>query len=137
MPKPADLKTKKHAATMLNKVRKAVKKKLDTLKEPLTPDLKRLTAEETLKELHLTIDQVSVLDEIAAGRPMRNAIAVLKAMEMKLAYTLEKPAEKVSAQVEHSGGVEITINKVSAPPAKGQSSATSPIEATPLGFPKP
>lgn len=67
---------------------------------PATAGLvKRLTEGEQRQELFLTPEQVAVLDKIASGKPPRNALAILKAIDLKLSYTQPKPKQAV----EHSG----------------------------------
>ncbi len=71
-----------------------------------TSILRRLTEAETREQLRLTEQQRDVLDRIAAGRPPRNALAILKAIDLKLAYTQPKPAQKVHLGGEGGGPVK-------------------------------
>jgi regulator of protease activity HflC (stomatin/prohibitin superfamily) len=50
---------------------------------------------EARENLSLTEAEANALNLIAAGRPMRNATTVLRAIEMKLAYTMKKPAQQI------------------------------------------
>ena len=75
---------------------------------------KRYTPEELREVMQLTEGELRVLDLIARGRPPRNAIAVLKAIDLKTSLAYSKPKQ----EVEHSGNltVSIQINRTVAKP---------------------
>lgn len=66
---------------------------------------KRYTLEEFREAMRLTEEQMAALDAIAAGKPPRNAMAILKAIELKAEYAYEKP----KSSIEHSGAVNVTV----------------------------
>lgn len=72
---------------------------------------RRLTKPETLEKLHLTDADIAFLDQCAAGRPPRNALAAITAIKLKLEYTASKPKQLV----EHEGVVRIVV-ETDAPP---------------------
>lgn len=65
----------------------------------------RLTSEQAIAALALSQAEADAINKIASGRPMRNALAVLRAIETKLAYTVAKPKQEVGV----SGGVVVTF----------------------------
>ena len=66
---------------------------------------KRYSPEELREVMRLTDGELRVLDLIARGRPPRNAIAVLKAIDLKTSLAYSKPKQ----EVEHSGNLTVSI----------------------------
>ena len=66
----------------------------------------RLTADEFAARAALTEDELAALDRIATGHYVRNAAAILRAIEFRAAYAYGRPTERH----EHSG--EVTFHFV-------------------------
>lgn len=62
----------------------------------------RLSLPEFRAAMQLTPDQVAVLDKIANGKPVRNAMAIIKAIALKADYAYEKPKQSVEHGVSAS-----------------------------------
>jgi hypothetical protein len=60
----------------------------------LLPELRRLGPEEFRERAQLTEEQMAALDAIAAGRPPRNALSIIHAIETKIAFAYAKPAQQ-------------------------------------------
>ena len=89
---------------------------------------RRLTQDEFRARAQLTEEQLGALDEIAAGRPKRNALSTIKAIETKLAYAYAKPAQVHDLTVKAS--LESLLAEAVAPqtvPAEGQDSGSAEI----------
>jgi hypothetical protein len=61
--------------------------------------LERLGDEEFRAQMQLTEDQVAALDDIASGRPPRNALAIIRAIELKSMYAYSRPPTRMEARV--------------------------------------
>jgi len=63
--------------------------------------------------VQFTQEECDVLNAIAAGKPPRNASAILHAMELKAAYGYSKP----KSEVEHTGDMTFVVESgIEAPP---------------------
>lgn len=89
---------------------------------------RRLTQDEFRSRAQLTEEQLDALDEIAAGRPKRNALSTIKAIETKLAYAYAKPAQVHDLNVKASLE-ELLIEAVvpRSDPSEGQDSGSETI----------
>ncbi len=65
--------------------------------------LQRLSEDQARDQLRITEADVEVLDKIASGRPPRNALAIIRGIELKLSYTLSKPKQVLEHQVSSDG----------------------------------
>jgi hypothetical protein len=59
----------------------------------------RLGADETRERMRFTMEQLEVLDAIAAGLPVRNSREVIAALRLKAEFLLGKPASAVDHRV--------------------------------------
>lgn len=57
--------------------------------------IKRLSNTEFRERAALTEEQLETLDDIASGRPPRNAVAIIHAIELKCGYAYGRPAQAV------------------------------------------
>lgn len=92
--------------------------------------LRRITPEQFRVAARLTKEQLEMLDEIAAGRPPRNAAAVIHAIDTKIAYAYAKPAQVHDLNVKAS--LETLLAEAAAPrsePAEGQDGGSPEIVA--------
>jgi hypothetical protein len=83
-----------------------LREQLAELAEQAEP--KRLTEEEAKGFLALSREEINVLNLIAAGRPPRNAMAIMAAIRLKLEHTVSKPKQNVGVDSE----VHVTIETV-------------------------
>jgi hypothetical protein len=83
-------------------------------RKPLMPPeaIERLKEERVKELMSLSIDDIAMIDAIAAGakdpitgKPIRNASTILRAIEMKLKHTVSTPRQDVGVE----GGISITI----------------------------
>ena len=65
----------------------------------------RYDQEELREIMKLTPEEIRVLSLISSGRPPRNAIAILKAIDLKASLAYSKPKQ----ELEHSGAVSVSI----------------------------
>jgi len=83
----------------------------------MTPKSKAKTAKRLrdrvafLADMELSLEQQKLLDLIASGKPPRNSQAILKALEIKLAYAHGRPHQAMAVAVsnEESGPLEFRI----------------------------
>lgn len=66
---------------------------------------KKYSPEELREVIQLTDAELRMLDRIASGQAPRNAIAILRAIDIKLNMAYSKPKQ----EVEHSGAVSVSI----------------------------
>ena len=78
--------------------------------------IRRLSNAEFRERAALTEEQLETLDDIASGRPPRNAVAIIHAIELKCGYAYGKPAQAVEINgklsleqllLEATGAVEV------------------------------
>lgn len=62
----------------------------------------RLSQAEFREACQVTPEQMAALDLICAGRPPRNAMAILKGLEIRASYAYQKPASKLEHDVTES-----------------------------------
>ena len=55
-----------------------------------------LSEDEVKQQIQLTQEEMAALNQIAAGRPMRNAGEVLRALKLKMEFSVKKPVQEVS-----------------------------------------
>lgn len=67
---------------------------------------KRYSPEELREVMQLSPEELDVLGRIAAGKPPRNSIAILKAIELKASFAYSKPKQEVDV----NGHVNVTVN---------------------------
>lgn len=70
--------------------------------------VKRLSEIDARDQLRITEADVDVLDRIASGRPPRNALAIIRGIELKLSYTLSKPKQVIESHTVDGDGQDIT-----------------------------
>jgi hypothetical protein len=65
----------------------------------LKPPVPRETLSETevKEQIQLTAGEVAALNQIAAGRPMRNAGEVIRALKLKMEFSVKKPVQEVAS----------------------------------------
>ena len=56
-----------------------------------------LSEDEVKQQIQLTEGEVAALNQIAAGRPMRNAGEVIRALKLKMEFSVKKPVQEVSS----------------------------------------
>lgn len=65
----------------------------------------RLSEEDVKKFMRLSRDEINILNEIARGRPPRNAVAILAAIRLKLEHTVTPPQAKAGVTP-----ISVTVN---------------------------
>jgi hypothetical protein len=105
---------------------KDVKRILDRGRKRVAPR-RRLTDAEVEAALKLDPLALEQLERLSHGKASRHAQAILAAIRLRLEFTARKP----SLEVEHSGGLNVTVQTLTAPVAE----ALPP--AAPAEDPKP
>lgn len=73
----------------------------------------KLSKGEITAEMAWTPEERDVFNKISHGKPMRNAGVVLNALKIKLDQCIGPPSQRI----EHSGGVNVVVQTLSAPKA--------------------
>ena len=81
----------------------------------------KLTSKQVRDELTLDPEALQVLHAMSRGKAPRNAQSILGAIRLRLDFTEEKPKEKL----EHSGGLNVTVQTLALPGASNAAGATA------------